>query len=466
MSIRLNRRRFLQAGSAAGLGYLFTGPAFSVARAQGSNERLRVAGVGVGGKGRSDIEQAGGLMEVVALCDCDKSDRHLGGPAKKWSKAETFTDYRKLFDAPIAKQIDAVVISTPDHTHAPPAVRAMQMGKHVYVQKPLTHTVFEARVLRELAAKTGVCTQMGNQGTAADGLRYAAEFVQGGGLGQVKEIHVWTNRPIWPQAPKVTARPKGRHEVPDTVDWDAFLGPAPERPYAPGYHPFAWRGWWDFGTGALGDMACHTANMAFMACKLGYPTSVTAEAGDVNPETFPSWAHIVWQFPSRGEMGPLVFHWYEGRKDGQKVLPPEELLDKARKNNLRITDSGSLLVGEKGILFSPDDYGAVSHHITDDGAKRLSGRPQKMPSNNGGDSGMKREWVEAIKAGKPKTAVSNFDYAGMLTECILLGNIAIKLTGEKLEWDGPSLRFPNSPKATQLVTKEYRKGWELGVERV
>jgi hypothetical protein len=264
----------------------------------------------------------------------------------------------------------------------------------------------------------------------------------------------------------VTARPAAKADVPKTVNWDAFLGPAPDRPYAAGYHPFAWRGWWDFGTGALGDMACHTANMAFMACKLGSPTAILGDATDVNPETYPSSAHITFQFPARGTgMPALAFHWYEGRRDGQKVLPPNELLEKARKNNIKITDSGSLLVGEKAILFSPDDYGARSYIITDSGSEQLTGKPEKLPSNNGGDSGMKREWVEAIKAGKPSVAMSNFDYAASLTETILLGNIAIKLTGQKLEWNGESLSFKSNEKATKLVSKEYRKGWELGVER-
>jgi predicted dehydrogenase len=465
MSHRMNRRRFLQAGSAASLGYLFTGPAFSVSRAYGANDRLRVAGIGVGGKGHGDIEQAGRLMDVVAICDCDNSQKHLGWAAEKWTNAEKFSDYRKLFDAPIAKQIDAVTVSTPDHNHAPASVRAMLQGKHVYCQKPLTHTVFEARIMRELAKKQKVCTQMGNQGTAADGLRHAVEFIQGGGLGQVKEIHVWTNRPIWPQAPQVTHRPKGKFDVPDRLNWQTFLGPAPERPYAPGYHPFAWRGWLDYGTGALGDMACHTANMAFMACKLAYPTSVTGEAGDVNPETYPSWAHVTWQFPKRGKLAPLTMHWYEGRKNGKKVLPPEEYLAQARKHKLKITESGSFLVGEKGMLFSPDDYGARAYLITDDGMKEVKGKPQRLPSNNGGDFGQKKEWVDAIKAGKPTVALSNFGYAGMLTETVLLGNVAIRMTGQKLEWNGPSLEFTNNPDATKLVSKHYRSGWELGVDR-
>lgn len=462
MASRLHRRRFLQLGSAAGLGYMFTGPSFSVARAFGANDRLRVAGVGVGGKGSSDIDQAGELMDVVALCDCD--EKQLAPKAKKWDKAKTYSDYRKMFDES-GKDFDAVVISTPDHNHAPPAVRGILMGKHLYVQKPLTHTVFEARILRELAAKHKVCTQMGNQGTAADGLRRGVEFIQSGALGQIKEIHTWTNRPIWPQAPKVTKRPEGKHDVPKTVNWDAFLGPAPERPYAPGYHPFAWRGWLDFGTGALGDMACHTVNMAFMACKLAHPTSVVGEAGDVNPETYPSWAHVTWQFPARGDLAPLALHWYEGKKGDKKVLPPEELLELARKNKIKITDSGSLLVGEKGVLFSPDDYGANSFIINDDGSKNLSGKLEKLPSNNGGDSGQKKEWVAAIKAGKPTVALSNFDYAGMLTESVLLGNVAIRTTGQKLEFDGPGLKITNNAEASKLLTKEYRKGWELGVSR-
>lgn len=452
-----HRRGFLGA-SAASLGYLFTGPAWSVARTYGAADRLRVAGIGVGGKGSSDIDQAGEVMDVVALCDCDEAK--LAPKAKKWEKAKTFSDYRKLFDD-YAKEIDAAVVSTPDHNHAPAAARAIQLGKHVYVQKPLTHTVFEARTLRELAKKHKVCTQMGNQGTAADGLRRAVEFIQGGGIGQVKEIHVWTNRPIWPQAPKVTMRPEGTHDVPKTVNWDAFIGPAPMRPYAAGYHPFAWRGWLDFGTGALGDMACHTANMAFMGCKLASPTSVTAQAGDVNPETYPSYAHVTFQFPARGDLGPCSFHWYEGQKDGKKVLPPETLLDKARKHKLSVSASGSLLVGEKGMMFSPNDYGAEVFIVTDDASNKLTGKPESLPSNNGGDGGMKREWADAIKANKPDIALSNFDYAAMLTETILLGNIAIRMTGDKLTWDGAKLAFPGNTAATQMVSKEYRKGWEL-----
>jgi predicted dehydrogenase len=320
---------------------------------------------------------------------------------------------------------------------------------------------------------------MGNQGSAETGVRRAVEIVQAGALGNVREAHVWTNRPIWPQAPTIMARPP-EAPVPAHVNWEAFLGPAPFRPYAEvhdsagdaqgkkgkkrgpsAYHPFKWRGWWDFGTGALGDMACHTANMAYRALNLGYPTSIVADATDVNPETYPSSAKITFEFPSRGSMGPVTLVWYEGKRDGKKVLPPQELLSKVLKPNEKLADSGSILVGDKGILFSPNDYGAKYVLIgegVNEAAKAVS---ETLPRNGKADLGMKQEWAEAIKSGKPMHAYSNFDIAGMLTETILLGNIAIRLTGQKLAWDGPSMQFTNNPTANQHIHYEYRKGWTL-----
>jgi predicted dehydrogenase len=351
---------------------------------------------------------------------------------------------------------------------------AMRLKKHVYCQKPLTHTVFEARQMRLVAKEMGVATQMGNQGSTSSGLRRAVELVQAGIIGPVREAHVWTNRPIWPQAPQVTARPP-EAAVPPTVHWDLFIGPAPMRPYAPyaesnnrrtgAYHPFNWRGWWDFGTGALGDMACHTANMPFRALKLTYPTSVLADATDVNPETYPSSAKITYQFPVREGLPPVTLTWYEGKRNGQKLLPPEELAKKvlsvAPGQGDKLVDSGSILVGDKGILYSPNDNGTqfVLYPAKDfEGVNRT--RPEKLRINNTpGDQGQKNEWVEAIKGGP--AAYSNFDFAAMLTETILLGNIAIRLTGEKLEWDGPSLRFTNHSKANQYLHYEYRKGWTI-----
>jgi len=476
MTQSINRRLFLQ-GTAASLGYFYTADAFSAVRAADKpNEKLRFAGVGVGNKGDGDISQAGSLGEVVAICDID--ERSLDKKAKEFPKAKKFFDFRKMYDE-LGKEIDALTISTPDHTHAVAAVRAMHMKKHVYVQKPLTHSVFEARVMRETAKKMGVCTQMGNQGTASNGLRRAVEFIQSGGIGKVTQVHVWTNRPIWPQAPGVLTRPKPAETVPAYVHWNEFLGPAPERPYAPDYHPFKWRGWWDFGTGALGDMCCHTGNMAFMALKLAYPTSVVAQAGHVNPETCPSWANVIIEFPSREGLPAVQWNWYEGKKDGKNILPPESLVKGAGekekgysvffkdakwkfKNGAKIrdVDSGSFLVGEKGVLFSPDDYGADSYIVTADGVERLKGDPEKLPRNNKGDQGQKNEWVQAIREGKPELALSNFDYAGMLTETVLLGNVAIR-TGKKLEWDGPNLKCSNCKEADEFIHGTYRKGFEL-----
>jgi predicted dehydrogenase len=459
MTRRTNRRQFLKQSSLAGVGFWVAGGLTpSVSRA--ANEKVNIACIGVGGKGSSDTDHAGQVGNVVALCDID--DNYLNAKAANFPQAKRFHDFRKMLDE-MDKQIDAVVVSTPDHTHAPAAIRAMRMGKHAYVQKPLTHTVHEARLLRETAAKMKLATQMGNQGTAENGLRQAVEYIQAGVIGPVREVHVWTNRPIWPQAPKVTERPP-EASVPPHVHWDLWLGPAPFRPYAlydekvskrrEAYHPFNWRGWWDFGTGALGDMGCHTANMAFMALKLGYPTHVAAECGDLNNETAPSWATVTLDFPEREGMPPVKFYWYEGQKNGQKNLPPAKLL-----HGNTPPGSGSLLVGDKGILYSPNDYGA-SFKLLPEGSLTAAKLPEPtLPRNGRGDLGMKQEWVEAIKGG-PKP-FSNFDYAGLLTEAILLGNVAMRAGNKSFQWDGPNLKAIGCPEAEQYIRKEYRKGWEL-----
>jgi predicted dehydrogenase len=339
----------------------------------------------------------------------------------------------------------------------------MRAGKHVYCQKPLTHDVYEAHLMRTEAKKNKVCTQMGNQGTAANGLRRAAELLRAGELGDVTEVHVWTNRPIWPQAPQVTDQhPPKEAPVPKGVHWEQFLGVAPERHYAAGIHPFAWRGFWDYGTGAIGDMACHTANMAFMGLNLAttHPTHVSAEAGDVNPLTCPSFAHVMIQFPKREGMVPLTLHWYEGKRDGKKVLPPEKLIEQALgvSGSKKLVDSGSIVVGTKGTAYSPDDYGANVFFST--GKKTNGGtKPETMPSNNKNDQGQKDEWVEAIKAGKPEIALSNFDYAGRLTAAFLLGNVAIR-TGKPFKFDGEKCAA-DLKEAAPLIRRQYRKGWDL-----
>jgi predicted dehydrogenase len=476
MARRITRRQMLTA-SAASLGYFHLAPAFSSARVYRANEKLRVAGIGVGGKGSSDIDQAGDLMEVVALCDVDES--RLAPKAKKWPDAKTFFDFRKIFDdSSLLKNIDAFTVSTADHTHALPSILAMRAGKHVYCQKPLTHDVYEAHLMRSEAKKNKVCTQMGNQGTAANGLRKAVEMIRAGVLGHVKEVHVWTNRPgtFWKQAPDVTdEKPPKPAEKPKNVHWDEFLGPAPDREYAGGIHPFAWRGYWDYGTGAIGDMACHTGNMAFMALMLAHPSRVSAEAGDVNTLTAPSHVHATLEFPARtftgaggngvtGRMPAVTLHWYEGKKDGKKLTPPEELVEKAialdsnPKRKKSLVGSGSILVGSKGIAYSPDDYGAEVFFSTGEVANNSS-KLETFPSNNKGDQGQKNEWVEAIKAGKPALALSNFDYAGLLTAAFLLGNVAVR-TGKTINWDGENCT-PDIRAAAKYVRRTYRKGWDL-----
>jgi predicted dehydrogenase len=483
MARRTTRRQFLKESAAAGIGFWVAGGVL-LNESRAANEEVRIACIGVGGKGDSDSSDASKYGKIVAICDVD--DDTLARKSKQFGDAKVYTDYRKLLEE-MGKSIDACTVSTPDHHHAVAGLMAMRMGKHLYCQKPLTHTVYEARQMRETAAKMKVATQMGNQGTAADGLRRAVEIIQNGAIGAVREAHVWTNRPVWPQAPGIVSRPK-EDPVPAYLHWEEWIGPAPMRPYSHGgndpkkhrgaYHDFNWRGYWDFGTGALGDMACHTANMAFMALKLGYPSTIEAESSEVNPETYPAWARVTFQFPARDAMPPVKFVWYEGHKDKKTVLPSPDLIKGTREaekghsiyfkddkwwyrhDNGKPKDvsSGSFLIGEKATLFSPDDYGAESYIITADNIDKVTGKPEKLPSNNGGDGGQKKEWVAAIKGGPP--ALSNFDYAAMLTETILLGNVAVKV-GKKLEWDGPNLKVKNIKEAEALINPPYRKGWTI-----
>ena len=480
-----NRREFLKQSAIIGVGASAYG-GVALRESKAANEQLNIACIGVGGKGSGDTEQAGKFGNIVALCDVD--EEILGGKGQQFEKARKYFDFRKMFDE-MGKSIDAVTVSTPDNTHAVASLMAMKLGKHVYCQKPLTHDVWEAREMRLTAEKMKICSQMGNQGTAADGLRRAVEAIQSGVIGQVKEAHVWTNRPVWPQSPAIVARPASVDPVPKYLHWDEWLGPAPFREYHHGipgdkkkgtYHRFSWRGWWDFGTGALGDMGCHTANLSFMGLKLGYPTTVVAENEMLNPETYPGWAKVTFQFPARESLGPVKFVWYEGSKDGlTKVLPSPELIPGAKKtekgvaiyfenskwmfrdasDKVKDVSSGSFLVGEKAVLFSPDENGSESYIVADSGSiEKITGAPQILASNNGGDAGMKSEWVSAIKSNRPEVALSNFSYAGKLTETILLGNVAMR-AGKLLEWDGPNLTFKNAPEANRFLKRDYRAGW-------
>jgi predicted dehydrogenase len=452
MSVRLDRRRFLQASSLAGFGIL-------TARAEGQtpNERLNFACIGVGGKGSSDTDDVAALGNILALCDVD--EQRLGKKAEPFSDAKKYQDFRKLLEE-LAPKIDAVVVSTPDHTHAAAAVMAMRLGKPVYCQKPLAHSAYEARLMRETAAERKVATQMGNQGTSHPGFRSGIELIRSGVVGPVREVHVWTNRPFkyWKQAPDIVARPTESMPVPPYLAWDLFLGPAPERPYNKVYHPHDWRGWWAFGTGAMGDMACHTANLTFMALKLGLPTRVSAESGEVNPETYPAWATMTYEFPARGDLPPVKLTWYEGARDGQRNLPSSDLF-----GNEKPPDSGSLLVGESGSIFSPSDYGSDQMLLPTEkfaGKQPSVSAEERKAQGKGIDGKHKAEWVRAIREGKPEIAWSNFNYSATLTEAMLLGNVSVRL-GKPIEYDAVAGTVTNCSEAAQYIRPEFRKGWSL-----
>jgi predicted dehydrogenase len=456
MNRGIGRRRFLQASSLAGFGILVHGKIVP-GQEKSPNERLSFACIGIGGKGSSDTDHVGEIGNVVALCDID-SDR-LGKKGEQFPEAKQYSDFRKLLEE-LAPKIDAVVVSTPDHTHAAAALMAMRLGKPVYCQKPLAHSPYEARLMRETAAERKVATQMGNQGTSAPGFRQGIELIRSGQIGPIQEVHVWTNRPFkyWKQAPDIVSRPEEK-PVPKHVSWDLFLGPAPERPYNPAYHPHNWRGFWDFGTGAMGDMACHTANLAFMALRLGLPTRVSAISGEVNQETYPAWATITYDFPARGDLPPVKLTWYEGAKDGKRHLP-----DADRFQGKVPTDSGSLLVGPKGSIFSPSDYGSeqvlMLAEKSEEKPSDTSPAEKKKRGGGNSDKAHKEEWVRAIRENDPKIAWSNFAYAGTLTEAMLLGNVSVRI-GAPIEFDPETGRVTNYPDANRYVHPEFRKGWTI-----
>jgi len=438
MAHKKTRRQFLKATAATGIGFWVAG-GVRIARSQSPNEQIAMASVGIGGKGSSDSNDAAHRGKMVAICDVDK--QRLAGAARKFQGAKVYTDYRKMFDE-MGKSIDAVTVSTPDHNHAPAALIAMRMGKHCFCQKPMTHSIYEARLMGKVAREMKVATQMGNQGTAGAALRKAAALLRKGILGKVTEVHVWTNRPIWPQGGERPA-PK---DPPPHLEWDLWLGPAPERPYGDGYHPFSWRGWWDFGTGALGDMACHTVNLPYMGLDLKDPVSVQAETSGHNRDSYPKWSVISYEFPANDWRGPLKMIWYDGGK-----RPPADLLD--GENMAR---SGALVIGEKGKLYSPGDYG---------GSYKLLGGAEEVEVEFPQSPGHFQEWVDAIRGGKP--AMSNFpDYASSLTETVLLGNLAVWVANEpgvgpKVEWDAKQMKVKNISGLETIIKPVYRKGYVL-----
>jgi predicted dehydrogenase len=441
MSYLTNRRRFLQATGLTGVGVFVSGAAVAE-DSKSPNERIRFACIGVGGKGRSDSSEAKRAGDVVAICDIDDGTLAKAG-STSFPSAARYNDFRKMFDE-MAGSIDAVTVSTPDHMHAPATAMALRLGKACYTQKPLTRTLWEARRLAEIAREQNVPTQMGNQGTSFPGLRKTVASIKAGVIGAPREAHVWTNRPTWPQG-----GPRGAEEpVPQGVHWELWLGPRPHRPYAPGYHPHSWRGWWDFGSGALGDMACHTLNMPFWALDLRDPVTVVAETSGHNRDSFPKWSVIHYEFPATESRPAVKLTWYDGGK-----LPPSDLF-----GGKEIPQSGALIVGEKDTLLAPRDYCEMGFTLLS-GAAAPSVEIESSP-------GQFRELVSAIQGGPaPK---SNFpEYAGALTETVLLGNLAVWAApepgspGKKIEWDAKNLEATNAPEVAELVHPTFRDGYSV-----
>ena len=471
---KISRREFLGAAVATTSLLIVPSAVLGLGGATSANRKLNLAGIGIGGQGAhvlSELESE----NIVALCDVDKN--HAAHVFKKYPKARQFSDYRKMLDE--MKEIDAVIIATPDHHHAFASMEAIKRGKHVYCEKPLTHSVWEARQLVQAARQAKVATQMGNSGQASDSTRRLCELVWAGVIGKVDEAHIWTDRPsqglfkeYWPQG---VSRPKDTPEAPASLEWDLWLGPAPLRPYHPAYLPFKWRGWWDFGTGALGDIGCHAMDPVFRALKLGAPLSVQASSTRVNDETYPLGSMVTYHFPARQaapqainrhvaglseaaagaiEMPPCKLVWYDG---GLRPPRPAGLPE-----GKRMGDNGRLLIGEKGFLLGGSRSSADAVY-PESCAKVAAEVARSIPRSEGHH----REWIEACKGGQP--AGSNFDWAGPLTESVLLGNVALRtqlreeLTLYRLMWDSANLKFTNLDEADHFLRREYRAGWSLSL---
>lgn len=445
MSKRISRRQFV-GSAAAGLAVSFAAPA--ILSAESPNERVRVAGVGVGGKGWSDIVGASKFADVVAFCDVvqnAKSKRKGGGyesAAEEWTKATGYTDFRKLIEKE-HKNLDAITVSTPDHMHAPITMLAMQHGLAVYTQKPLTRTIFEARALTQAAKEAKVSTQMGNQGHSSGAYRTLVKAVQSGVIGKVKEAHTWSNRPIWPQG---LERPAGTDPIPEGLDWDLWLGVAKQRPFKTDvYHPFKWRGWYDFGAGALGDMGCHIIDPVVWSLELGPASSVAYYGPTPKPESFPEWEILTYHFPGTKYTAgdDLALVWYDGGKlpkiAGSHVTDAKEL-----------PNQGIMLIGDKATLVCA--HGQFPKIYTSDG---LIDFPLPLEA----DTDHYETWIDGIKSGKEPN--SGFSYAGPLTETVLLGVIASRVGLGELKWDSKNLSFPDSKLATSFVREDYRDGWEF-----
>jgi predicted dehydrogenase len=411
------------------------------------SEKLGIAGIGVGGMGKSNLSQLE-TETIVALCDVDQV--YAAETFRKYPQAKAYTDYREMLDR--EKGIDAVLVATPDHTHAVISVEAMRRCKHVYCQKPLTHDVYEARMLAKAARETGVTTQMGIQGHSGEGARLICEWIADGAIGEVREVDAWCNLSYFPfghayWSSKWNRRPQDTPPVPATLNWDLWLGPAPQRPYHPAYHPAVWRCWWDFGCGMMGDRGAHTLDAAVWALKLGYPTSIEATSLDLNPDTHPLASVVTYQFPARGGLPPVKLTWY----DGLRAPRPLELEDGRQMGH---AEGGLLFKGTKGKLVG-GVYGESPRLIPESRMKEYKQPLKTIPRVEGSHE---QDWVRACKAGR--RAGADFEYSALLTEICLLGNVA-KRVDARIEWDGPNMKVTNLPEAQKYIQPPYREGWTL-----
>ncbi len=439
MSTPISRREMLRTSAVAAGVWTMTGR-LTHGQSTSPNEKLNIAGIGVGGRGAADVNGVES-ENIVALCDVD--EQRAAGTFQRFPQAKRYKDFRKMLDE-IHGQIDAVVIGTPDHTHAVAGVMAMKMGKHCYCEKPLTHNVYEARMMAVVARENNLATQMGTQIHAGSNYRRVVELVQSGAIGEIREVHVWLGAnfsgPATPTDRSQPDAPSDRPAVPETLDWDLWLGPAAYRPYHSAYAPFAWRYWWNFANGQLGDFFCHYCDLAFWALDLKHPTTIEAH-GPVHPESAARWTIARQEYPSRGNLPPLTLHWYNGG-------PYPELV---KQKNIPQWGSAVLFVGSKGMLIS--DYGR--HQLLPENQFADFKRPDPFIPES---IGHHREWAEACKSGGPTTC--NFEYSGALTEAALLCNVALR-TGKKIQWDAANLKAVGVPEADAFLRRDYRDGWKL-----
>jgi len=444
----LSRRQFLTMGlSTAAAAAVVPRHVIGGVGYQVPSDTLNLAVVGVGGRGKAHLD---GLRSenIAVLCDVDED--YAADVFRQYPGAKKYTDYRIMLEQ--EKGLDGISVATPDHTHAVIAMAAMELGKHVYVEKPLTHTIYEVRKLTEAAHRYNVATQMGIQGHAMEGPRLINEWIWDGAIGTVREVHIWTDRPAnwWPQGYQLH-RPEEIPAVPSTLDWDLWVGPAPFRPYHPAYLPFVWRGWQDFGTGSLGDMACHLLDSPKWALNLGAPKYISASSTPMNDESYPSAQMIHYEFPAKGDRPAVELTWYDG---GLMPTRPPELEPGRMMGN---QNGGVLYVGEKGKIMASDENAQNPRIIPEARMREYQLPPKTIPRS----IGHFKEWIEACKGGEP--AKANFDYSGPLTEAVLLGNLAVRFQGQnvRLEWDPDNMKVSNVPEADQFITPEFRPGWSL-----